>query len=118
MQNNVYLLSYDPYSVDLSVLTQFLLRHPRITTWRVPALPGSILISTPADLVEIQGLMQSHMQGRIFLITQVNAFTIAGWADHDTWEFIRNPGLSNDSLPKQSPQGIGDFLPKIDRKFD
>jgi len=113
MQNNIYLLSFDPYAVDLNLLTQYLLRHQRISTWRFPALPGSILISSPADLVEIQGIIGSHMDGLIHLVTQVNPMIVGGWADHATWDFIKNPGASSDTLPKQGQHIPKDLLPTL-----
>lgn len=101
--NNVYLLSFDAAKVHLETLINFLDRHKMIETWRYPAVVGSVFIVSSAPLIEVQGIIQGHMQGHHFFLVPINSQNIGGYADQETWRFIQFPPIKADSLPTQLP---------------
>jgi hypothetical protein len=97
----LFLLSFDPFKTDTSRLFEYLNLSPSVLNWRSPGLPGTILIITRLSIPAISDMLRVHMNGLLFMISEISIHNTHGWMYQDIWTFIKEmpdpppaPGLS------------------------
>jgi hypothetical protein len=91
---NAFLLVFNDNTfpfVNRQIITNFLdTRRGDVPNWYACFSHG-ILINSERSAFELGVLIRNQFPQIFFVITQVNPYTIDGWAPKTFWDFVNNP---------------------------
>jgi hypothetical protein len=74
---------------DRQLLLNALDKIPDVVNWR--AAIGAVFVVSNATPVRLREQIHAALPDLQFVITPIDIQTIEGWADKETWDFVRRP---------------------------
>ena len=96
----IFVVCFDPASIDQLVFHNFLNRTPMLVNWRGIGLPGAVLVVSRLDIKGIGEVFRQHFNSRNFFVSETSTNSVEGWLPRDVWQFLADPP---EIPPVQSP---------------
>jgi len=97
----IYLLSYNPFEMDPSIISSILSNKMIISEWLF-AFPGTAYVKTEMSLKNFRDLINLSTNGISFIVTEINLFQQDGSMPFDIWSWLAN-GKTNYLNPLAPP---------------
>jgi len=86
----VFLLGFNPPSLDRGELIAFLDKDPFFLNW-ITLLPGQIFVVAESNVRDVTLKIRRAFPGQLIFVTEVLPESSDGWLPKNIWQFVGNP---------------------------
>jgi hypothetical protein len=101
----VFLLGFNPQTLQREQVTTFLDEKPHFLNW-LTVLPGQVFIVAESTVNELASIIREHFPGEFIFIAELSALSTDGWLPKDVWEFINHPSSVRGLAPRPPVESL------------